>query len=127
LLLPDADDDLVPTTVLVVDDHASFRKTARTLLESEGFEVVGEAEDGMSALRASKELQPDLVLLDVNLPDIDGFDVAARITTDPAAPAVILVSSRDGSDFGPCVERSGARGFIPKAELSGAAIEEVLG
>jgi DNA-binding NarL/FixJ family response regulator len=117
----------VPTTVLVVDDHKTFRNTARILLESEGFDVVGEAEDGMSALRASRELHPDLVLLDVNLPDIDGFDVAARLTADDAAPAVILVSSRDGSDFGPCVERSGARGFIPKAELSGAAIEQVLG
>ena len=117
----------MPTTVLVVDDHQSFRSTARSLLESEGFDVVGEADDGMSALRASRELQPDLVLLDVNLPDIDGFDVAARLTAADDAPAVILVSSRDGSDFGSCVERSGARGFIPKGELSGAAIEQVLG
>ena len=97
------------------------------LLESEGYEVVGEAGDGMTGLRAAGELKPDLVLLDVNLPDIDGFDVAARLTADRSAPAVILVSSRDDSDFGPCVERSGARGFIPKAELCGAAIEEVLG
>lgn len=96
------------------------------VLESEGYEVVGEVRDGMSALTASRELNPDLVLLDVNLPDLDGFDVAARLTADDGAPAVILVSSRDGSDFGPCVERSGARGFIPKAELCAAAIEEVL-
>ena len=113
-------------TVLVVDDHASFRDTARQLLESEGYVVVGEAADGMEALRASAELRPELVLLDVNLPDIDGFDVASRMTADENAPAVILVSSRDGSDFGPLVERSGARGFIPKAELCAKAIDEVL-
>jgi CheY-like chemotaxis protein len=114
-------------SVLVVDDHLSFRDTARQLLESEGYLVVGEAGDGMEALRAAAELEPDLVLLDVNLPDIDGFDVAARLTGESHAPAVILVSSRDGADFGPCVERSGARGFIPKADLCGAEIERVLG
>ena len=113
-------------TVLIVDDHPSFRATARALLQAEGFVIVGEAEDGASALRAAAELSPELVLLDVQLPDIDGFDVAARLTSDDSAPAVILVSSRDDSDFGPCVERSGARGFIPKAELCGAAIDEVL-
>jgi CheY-like chemotaxis protein len=67
-----------------------------------------------------------VVLLDVQLPDIDGFDVAARLTVDPAAPVVILVSSRDGSDFGPLVSRSGARGFVPKAELSGERVQELL-
>ena len=113
-------------TVLVVDDHKPFRETARVLLESEGYDVVGEAEDGMAAIRITREVQPDLVLLDINLPDIDGFDVASRLCADEDAPAVILVSSHDGSDFGPLVERSGARGFIAKAELSGAAIDEVL-
>src|SRR3954462_13744670 len=76
----DADHGHVPTTVLVVDDHQSFRRTARSLLESEGFDVVGEADDGMSALRASRELQPHLVLLDVNPPDIAGFGAAPRVT-----------------------------------------------
>src|SRR6201999_2984415 len=91
-----ADHLTVPTTVLVVDDHPSFRATARLLLESEGYVVVGEAADGAAALRAAGELHPDLVLLDVGLPDVDGFDVAARITSGrPAGPAVILVSSRD--------------------------------
>src|SRR5258705_6676508 len=108
--------------VLIVDDHPSFRANARAVLEAEGFEVVGEAEDGESALRAAAELMPQLVLLDVQLPDIDGFEVAARLTKGGGGPAVVLVSSRDGSDFGPLVERSGARGFIPKAELSGAAL-----
>jgi CheY-like chemotaxis protein len=113
-------------TVLIVDDHPSFRANARALLEAEGFEIVGEAEDGASALRAAAELLPQLVLLDVQLPDIDGFEVATRLTSGAQPPAVVLVSSRDGSDFGPLVERSGARGFIPKAELSGAALLSLL-
>jgi DNA-binding response OmpR family regulator len=66
------------------------------------------------------------VLLDVQLPDIDGFDVAARLTHDAEAPTVVLVSSRDSSDFGPLVSRSGARGFVPKGELSGERLEELL-
>src|SRR3954467_1703097 len=96
--------------VLIVDDHPSFRANARALLEAEGFAVVGEAEDGASALRAAAELAPHLVLLDVQLPDIDGFGWAGGLRSGDG-PAVILVSSRDGSDFGPLVERSGARGF----------------
>src|SRR5437763_12784142 len=86
------------TSVLIVDDHPSFRASARALLQSEGFEVVGEAEDGESALRAVAALLPELVLLDVQLPDIDGFEVARRLTTRDGGPAVVLVSSRDGSD-----------------------------
>src|SRR5919199_783600 len=64
-------------TVLVVDDHPTFRATARALLEAEGFDVIGEAEDGASALAEIDRLQPEIVLLDVQLPDIDGFEVAA--------------------------------------------------
>jgi DNA-binding NarL/FixJ family response regulator len=112
--------------VLIVDDHPSFRATARVLLEAEGFDVVGEAADGASALTEAGRLQPELVLLDVQLPDIDGFDVAARLTGRDDSPAVILVSSRDSSDFGPLVSRSGARGFVPKAELSGDRLQELL-
>jgi DNA-binding NarL/FixJ family response regulator len=113
-------------TVLIVDDHAGFRATARLLLETEGYDVVGEAADGRSALAAARNLQPDLVLLDIQLPDLDGFDVASRLTADDDAPKVVLVSSRDGTDFGPLLVRSGARGFIPKDELSGEALEAVL-
>ena len=113
-------------TVLIVDDHPSFRSFARTMLEAEGFRVVGEATDAAGALAAVIELRPAIVLLDVQLPDLDGFEVAARLTNGGAGPAVVLVSSRDGSDFGPLVERSGARGFIPKAELSGAALLSLL-
>ena len=74
-------------TVLIVDDHPSFRSSAQALLEAEGFSVVGEAADGAGGLASTRELCPDLVLLDVQLPDIDGFDVAARITADRTAPA----------------------------------------
>jgi DNA-binding NarL/FixJ family response regulator len=114
--------------VLIVDDHPSFRATARALLQSEGYDVVGEAADGAGALRQAEELHPDVVLLDVQLPDFDGFEVAMRLTSRTRAhPAVVLCSSRDGSDFGPLVKQSGANGFIPKAELSGAALKAVLG
>src|ERR1700710_48174 len=112
--------------VLIVDDHPSFRSDARLLLEHEGFEVIGEAEDGASGRQASSELHPDLVLLDINLPDLDGFDVASRITLDHAAPKVVLTSSRDPREFGPLVMRSGADGFVPKGELSAEAICAVL-
>lgn len=109
-------------TVLIVDDHPSFRASARTLLESEGYEVVGEAENGETAVDAARALHPDLVLLDVQLPGIDGFDVAARLRKLEDAPIVILTSSRDGADYGRCIADCGAHGFVPKADLSGAAI-----
>lgn len=112
------------TTVLIVDDHPSFRATARMLLEAEGYTVVGEAPDGTSAIDAAGRLAPQIVLLDVNLPDLDGFEVAERLRGGPSD--VVLVSSRDASDFGTCIEGSGARGFIAKGELSGAALAEVL-
>ena len=94
------------------------------LLEAEGFDVVGEAEDGHAALRAVQELRPDVVLLDVQLPDIDGPEVAARLgPANGARPAIVLTSSRDLDDIGAL---SGVRGFIPKSELSGAALEALL-
>src|SRR5215218_4251067 len=116
----------MPLTVLI-DDHATFRLTARLLLESEGYDVLGEAVDGAGALRAARELSPEVVLLDVQLPDIDGFDVASRLTGSEDGPVVVLTSSRDGADFGPLIERSGARGFIPKAELSGERLRALTG
>jgi DNA-binding NarL/FixJ family response regulator len=105
------------TTVLIVDDHAGFRASARRLLEACGYEVVGEAADGESAVQAAARLRPELMLLDVNLPDFDGFRVAERVTAEPGAPAVILVSSRDASDYGRRVESCGACGFCAKADL----------
>jgi DNA-binding NarL/FixJ family response regulator len=116
----------MPLTVLIVDDHPSFRSGARRLLEGEGYEVVGEAVDGAGALAAASKLRPDQVLLDVQLPDIDGFEVSGRLTAATDGPAVVLVSSRDGADYGSLADRSGARGFISKSQLSGRAIEELL-
>jgi DNA-binding NarL/FixJ family response regulator len=113
-------------TVLIVDDHASFRSSARLLLESEGFEVVGEAADGETAIEQNMALAPEVILLDVQLPGIDGFEVASRITGTDGAPAVILVSSRDGVDFGPLIPGCGARGFVAKADLSGERLRSLL-
>lgn len=114
------------TTVLIVDDHPSFRASARAILEADGFEVSGEAEDGESAIAAAGRLHPDIVLLDVQLPDLDGFEVARRLRSNGDGPCVVLVSSRDGSDFGPLVEGSGACGFVAKSELSGEAVNALL-
>ncbi len=114
-------DDWNVTSVLIVDDHPSFRASARALLEAEGFDVVGEAHDGEGAIDAVDELHPDVVLLDVQLPDQSGFQVASQLTTNGSPVSVVLVSSRDGCDYGSLVEESGARGFVPKAELSGAS------
>jgi DNA-binding NarL/FixJ family response regulator len=116
----------VAVTVLIVDDHASFRSRARALLHVGGFEVVGEAEDGASAITAWIALRSDVVLLDIQLPDISGFDVATRLLTDASPPAIVLISSRDAADYGERVEQSGARGFIAKADLSGTALTAVL-
>jgi DNA-binding NarL/FixJ family response regulator len=113
-------------TVLIVDDHPSFRGTARALLESEGYDVVGEAADGASAIEAAQSLGPDVVLLDVHLPDIDGFEVAAALARAGNPAAVVLTSSRDGRDFGPLVAQSGARGFIPKQALSATTLAELI-
>src|SRR5919202_6546803 len=108
------------TTVLIVDDHPSFRATARAMLELEGYDVVGEAEDGAGALRAVEELRPDVVLLDVQLPDIDGFEVTHRLQAlNGTRPQVVLTSSRDGSDFGKLFDQSAALGFVTKGELCG--------
>ena len=116
----------MPLTVLIVDDQPSFRALARTVLQAEGFDVVGEAVDGASALTEAERLRPELVLLDAQLPDTDGFAVAAQLTRDGGGPAVVLTSSRDAADFGPLIAESGALGFVPKAELSAAALAAFL-
>jgi DNA-binding NarL/FixJ family response regulator len=116
----------VPTTVLIVDDHPSFRASVRMLLECEGYTVVGEARDGATALARAAALRPDLVLLDVGLPDVDGFTVAARMTSGGDGPAVVLTSTRDAADYGSVVRRCGACGFLPKGALSGPALAALL-
>jgi DNA-binding NarL/FixJ family response regulator len=116
----------VPQTLLIVDDHPSFRATARLLLEADGYVVVGEAATGTAAIRQARDLAPDVMLLDVNLPDLDGFAVAERLTADGGGPAIVLCSSRDAADFGGLIERSGARGFVAKADLSGDAVRELV-
>jgi DNA-binding NarL/FixJ family response regulator len=113
--------------LLIVDDSASFRAFARRLLVLDGFDVVGEAADGAAALRAVHDLRPDVVVLDVQLPDTDGFSVADALAAMAGAPAVVLVSSRSRDDYGAQVALSSARGFIAKAELDGNALHRILG
>lgn len=122
---PNADNG-VARSVLIVDDHPSFRASARRLLEGEGYEVIGEAADGPEALRAARELRPDVILLDVRLPGLDGFAVSRRLTGVPDSPAVILISSREVDEWGKAVIEAGARGFISKADLSRRAMEALL-
>jgi DNA-binding NarL/FixJ family response regulator len=106
------------TTVLIVDDHEGFRTLARRMLESAGYVVAGEAADGASAVRAAADGLPDAILLDVQLPDTSGFAVSRAVTDRADPPAVVLVSSRDATDYGRRIATCGARGFIAKAELT---------
>jgi CheY-like chemotaxis protein len=112
--------------VVIVDDNARFRTRARRVLEAAGYVVLAEAADGATALEAIRRARPDVVLLDVELPDMSGLTVAERLTQAPGAPAVVLTSVRDPADLGDRVHRCGANGFVPKAALSGAALAAVL-
>jgi two-component system, NarL family, nitrate/nitrite response regulator NarL len=114
-------------TVLIVDDHDAFRSLARSLLEAEGFEVVGEASDGGSAIDTVLRLRPDIVLLDVQLPNLDGFAVAERLAAvHRDRPVVVLVSSRDASSYRRRLAATPARGFITKSQLSGSALSALV-
>ncbi len=114
-------------TVVIVDDHAGFRAEAAHLLNAAGYEVVGSCPDGESKLAAISQLHPDVVLLDVQLPDIDGFGLIARLDAgEERAPTIVLTSSREAADYGSRVRRSGAAGFITKAELSAWSLAQVV-
>jgi DNA-binding NarL/FixJ family response regulator len=113
-------------TVLIVDDHEAFRERARALLEDDGFDVVGEAADGESALEAAHRLRPEVVLLDVQLPGVDGFAVAERLAAGIDPPAVVLISSRGAETYRRRLQSSPVRGFIAKAELSGECLSSLL-
>ena len=113
-------------SVLIVDDHAAFRAAARRILGSAGFDIVAEAGDGRSALEAFGATRPAIVLLDVQLPDIDGFEVARRLAMRHHRPTVVLVSTREARDYGHRVRASGAAGYITKSQLSGDTLRAVL-
>jgi DNA-binding NarL/FixJ family response regulator len=113
-------------TVLIVDDHDGFRASARRVLEAAGYSVIAEAADGSSGVTAAAESQPDLALVDVQLPDFDGFEVTRRLRESGEAPEIVLISSHERSDFGSLIENSGARGFVSKSDLSAAALEALL-
>ena len=110
------------TRFLLVDDHRDFRRQARALLESEGICVVGEAGDGISAVDEAATLQPDVVILDIGLPDIDGFEVARRLAALETPPLVILISSREAATYGTRVALSRTAGFVRKDDLSAATL-----
>ncbi len=116
----------VAPTVVIVDDHAGFRAEAAQLLESAGYEVVGSCPDGESALAAIWQLRPDVVLLDVQLPDTDGFRLIAELDAGAEGPIVVLTSSREAADYGGRVTSSGAAGFITKAELSARSLAQLV-
>lgn len=113
-------------TVLIVDDHADFRASARAMLEAEGFNVVGEAAGGEQALAEVERLRPEVVLLDVQLPGEDGFAIAKRLAAGGSGAAVILISSREAAAYGPRLETAAARGFVAKRMLSGEALAALL-
>jgi DNA-binding NarL/FixJ family response regulator len=116
----------VASSVLIVDDDGRFRAWARVLLERAGYVVVGEAADGASAVVAARRDRPGLVLLDVHLPDGDGFGVARVLSAERWAPAIVLTSTRDAGDYGKRIDDSGALGFLPKEQVSGEALEGLL-
>jgi DNA-binding NarL/FixJ family response regulator len=117
---------IVRSTVLIVDDHEAFRASARALLEADGFDVIGESADGNDALKTVAALRPDVVLLDIQLPGIDGFTVAAELAERTDPPAVVLISSRDAAAYGPRLRDTPSRGFISKSELSGRALAALI-
>jgi DNA-binding NarL/FixJ family response regulator len=116
----------VRPTVLIVDDHAEFRASAAELLEAEGFDVVGAAADAARAVELALRLRPQIVLLDVQLPDRDGFAVADRLAEEAQPPQVVLISGRESASYGRRVAGAPVRGFIAKRNLTGAAVAALV-
>ena len=116
----------MPPRIVIVDDDPSFLATVRVVLEAEGFVVVGEALTGLDGVAAATELGPDLVLVDVGLPDIDGFEVVERLAAGEDPPPVVLTSIRSATDFGSLIETSRARAFITKDDITGEALTGFL-
>ena len=114
-------------TVVIVDDHDGFRAQVTHMLQAAGYEVVGSCADGRSALVAISTLGPDVVLLDVQLPDTDGFRLITELDTGLGRPTIVLISSREAADYGTRVGHSGAAGFITKGELSAQSLADVVG
>jgi DNA-binding NarL/FixJ family response regulator len=114
------------STILIVDDDPRFRTQARDVLAADGFVVIGEAADGASGLEAAHSLRPDFVLVDIGLPDIEGFDVARALSIDGPPPWVVLTSSRDARAYGRRLATGRFLGFIPKEQISGTAIRALV-
>jgi DNA-binding NarL/FixJ family response regulator len=112
--------------ILIVDDHEGFRRSAARSLAAAGWEVVGEAEDGRTALEAAERIVPDVVLLDVGLPDISGMEVARSLRERLPEVAVVMISTHDRADYGELALASGARGFLSKLDLSGQTLEALV-
>jgi len=117
----------VPVSVLIVDDHAGFRARAKEMLGSAGYHVVAEAADGAGGIGAARRVRPGVVLLDVQLPDISGFEVARVLLADPCPPVVVLVSVQEAVDYGGLIERSGASGFVTKSDLTARSLSVLIG
>jgi DNA-binding NarL/FixJ family response regulator len=117
----------VAQRVLLVDDHPGFRRMARRLLEAGGFVVVGEAATGGEALSQTLQLEPDLVLLDVLLPDTNGVAVAEQLADLDRPPMVILISSRLRSELAPMLSGARVRGFLQKDELTVKHLMDLAG
>jgi DNA-binding NarL/FixJ family response regulator len=124
---PDIEPSRPARRILIVDDHDGFRRTAARTLSGEGWTVVGEAEDGETALRVAESCEPDVVLLDVGLPDISGIEVARRLHERAPDLALIVTSTHDRADYGELALASGARGFLSKLDLTGSALEALVG
>ena len=116
----------ISRSVLLVDDHPGFRAQAGRLLICEGYSVIGEAGDCGTAIERAHALAPEIALVDIHLPDGTGFELAERLCAIADGPAVILISSRDRAELEPCVSESPALGFIPKADLSRTAIDDLV-